>query len=705
MLAFPRQTCPDVLVLGLLQINPPITLLRQELLGKLFKVFLAAHPNSGVILAHAWHSQSIQIKPILMLSMADWYLKAGPEGDNEHSRLSRILDVAQDLKALSMMLNGQPFPFVIDLAILASRREYLNLEKWLGDKIREHGEIFVAATVKFLQRKIPSVMGPGPLKEDSIPKQTLPVDCLVTMLVCLQEAGRTIPLGQEVGETILAMVQVCQGVLARPRPQPPPPPGVMRPSLPQPGAGPPAGFNPPVTPAPGLTPQPRHNLTPSALFPPGHTDTLASLSSQFSSSLGLGSSASIPPTSSSASFSLPGVLGPLVSGPGSPNRMYGTTTSVSGTQSPFSGIVPPQAPPPIRPHVAPPVSNVNPLEQVRAGNLAGIFSDINGPVSREVEDEANTYFQRIYNQPPHQISIDEVLELLKKFQSSGVQREQDVFNCMIKNLFEEYKFFPQYPDKELHITAQLFGGIIEHNLVTMVKLGLALRFVLEALRKSTDSNMFYFGVAALDRFKTRLKEYPQYCQHVTMIPHFRDFPPHLVQWLEAGTQSMEPPSKPSGQVLPPSLSLPSSAPGQPVPSAQSSLAVPKTTVTTTSATTSAIVRPTTTSSTTGRLSIANTTNIDTLLAARQSESGEEIVNPSEAEQDKIAFIFNNLSVQNLTNKCDDLKEVLKIEESEGHTKWLATYLVMKRASIEPNFHNLYAQFLVTLSQKNCMKKS
>ena len=142
-----------MLVLGLLQINPPITLLRQELLGKLFKVFLAAHPNSGVILAHAWHSQSIQIKPILMLSMADWYLKAGQEGDNEHSRLSRILDVAQDLKALSMMLNGQPFPFVIDLAILASRREYLNLEKWLGDKIREHGEIFVAATVKFLQRK------------------------------------------------------------------------------------------------------------------------------------------------------------------------------------------------------------------------------------------------------------------------------------------------------------------------------------------------------------------------------------------------------------------------------------------------------------------------------------------------------------------------------------------------------------------------
>ena len=53
-----------------------------------------------------------------------------------------------------------------------------------------------------------------------------------------------------------------------------------------------------------------------------------------------------------------------------------------------------------------------------------------------------------------------------------MQRERDVFHCMIKNLFEEYKYFPSYPEKELHITAQLFGGIIEHGLVEFVPLGL-----------------------------------------------------------------------------------------------------------------------------------------------------------------------------------------------------------------------------------------
>jgi len=710
LLSYPRQNCPDVLVLGLLQINPPITLLRQELLGKLFRVFLAPHPNSGVILAHAWHSQSIQIKPILMLSMADWYLKSGQEGDNEHSRLSRILDVAQDLKALSLMLNGQPFPFVIDLAILASRREYLNLEKWLTDKVREHGEIFVAATVKFLQRKIPAVMGPGPLKEDAVPKQALPVECLVTILLCLQDARRQLPLGQEVEETIIAMGTVCQAVLSRPRPPPPPPPGVLRP-----GAGPPLSREaPPLSVAPGL----RQPLPQAGLFP--HTDPLGNLPSQFSNNLQLGGGNSAPVSSSA--FSVP-VLGPLVSGPGSPNRMYGgagtsTQAPVSssgggGSQSPFSGLVPPPhqpapplpqtpaglPPPAARPIQAPPTMSNN-IEQVRTGNLSGIFPEMAGPVSREVEDEANSYFQRIYNHPPHPtLTIDEVLEMLKKFQASGIQREQDVFNCMIKNLFEEYKFFPQYPDKELHITAQLFGGIIEHSLVTMIPLGLALRFVLEAVRKPVDTNMYYFGIAALDRFKARLKDYPQYCQHVASIPHFKEFPPHLIQWVEYGTQSAEPPGKPSAPVLPPSLAGPISAPGPPVPIAQPSQAVTKTTVTTTAATTTTIVRPTTSaigSVTQGRISIANTTNIDTLLAAKQQDAGEVLVGPGEAEQDKIAFIFNNLSLMNMVQKAEELKDVMKLEEKPQHVSWLAEYLVMKRASIEPNFHTLYSNFLEAL---------
>lgn len=64
-------------------------------------------------------------------------------------------------------------------------------------------------------------------------------------------------------------------------------------------------------------------------------------------------------------------------------------------------------------------------------------------------------------------------------------------------------------------------------------------------------------------------------------------------------------------------------------------------------------------------------------------------------QDKVAFIFNNLSLMNMQQKSDDLIEVLQSEGQELNTfsSWLAQYLVLKRASIEPNFHTLYASFL------------
>lgn len=262
---------------------------------------------------------------------------------------------------------------------------------------------------------------------------------------------------------------------------------------------------------------------------------------------------------------------------------------------------------------------------------------------------------------------------------------------MLRSLFEEYKFFPQYPDKELHITAQLFGGIIERGIISSyLALGLALRFVLEALKKSEGTKMYYFGIAALDRFKSRLKEYHKYCEHVRAIPHFNEFPQHLQEYVEYGLQSMEPAHKPEGSVLPASLAA-----------MLSSTNTPATSVYKTSNSGTAITPSkanTTSASTLGsRPSIANATNIDTLLVATEKE--EKAVAPPEPLQDKTAFIFNNLSQLNLKAKCDELKELV----TEEYYPWLAQYLVMKRASIEFNFHGLYSNFLDTLGNNEVLR--
>ena len=283
--------------------------------------------------------------------------------------------------------------------------------------------------------------------------------------------------------------------------QPPPPGQAIRPP-PPPGQPPPppvvtgaSGFPPVSLPGGPVRPTPRQALPPAAMaaaalaggmFPPTAAGA-DPLIGQFGN-LGLGgpekaAAAAAAAAASSSAFSLPSGLGPLVSGGGgasSPSRFPAPglpqppTSIEGGSPSPFSGMLPPpgapggapglpglptssQAPMPPPPGVtAPPAttsaggpSSGGPgiqsgIEQIRQGNISQIFPEMAGPISREVEDEANRYFQQIYNQPPNPtLTIDEVLELLKKFQDSTVQREREVFSCMIKNLFEEYKYFPQ----------------------------------------------------------------------------------------------------------------------------------------------------------------------------------------------------------------------------------------------------------------------
>ena len=41
-------------------------------------------------------------------------------------------------QALSVVLNINHFPFVIEVACWATKREFLKLEKWITDKIKEH---------------------------------------------------------------------------------------------------------------------------------------------------------------------------------------------------------------------------------------------------------------------------------------------------------------------------------------------------------------------------------------------------------------------------------------------------------------------------------------------------------------------------------------------------------------------------------------
>nr|XP_025043032.1 CCR4-NOT transcription complex subunit 1 isoform X8 [Pelodiscus sinensis] len=644
LFSFPIKHCPDMLVLALLQINTSWHTLRHELISTLMPIFLGNHPNSAIILHYAWHGQgqSPSIRQLIMHAMAEWYMR-GEQYDQ--AKLSRILDVAQDLK-----------------------------------------EPFIQACMTFLKRRCPSILG-GLVPEKDQPKSAqLPPETLATMLACLQACAGNV--SQELSETILTMVANCSNVMNKARQ---PPPGVM-----------PKGRPPSASSLDAISPV--------------QIDPLAGMAS-----LSLGGP-TVPHTQSMQGF--PPNLGSAFSTPQSPAKAFpplstqNQTTAFSGigglsSQLPVGGLTTGSLTGIGTGALGLPAVNNDPFVQrklstsglnqptfqqskMKPSDLSQVWPEANQHFSKEIDDEANSYFQRIYNHPPHPtMSVDEVLEMLQRFKDSNIKREREVFNCMLRNLFEEYRFFPQYPDKELHITACLFGGIIEKGLVTYMALGLALRYVLEALRKPFASKMYYFGIAALDRFKNRLKDYPQYCQHLASISHFIQFPHHLQEYIEYGQQSRDPPVKMQGSITTPGSIALAQAQAQAQVPAKAPLAGQVSTIVTTSTTTTVaktitITRPTGVSFKKDVPPSINTTNIDTLLVA--TDQTERIVEPPENVQEKIAFIFNNLSQSNMTQKVEELKETVK----EEFMPWVSQYLVMKRVSIEPNFHSLYSNFLDTL---------
>lgn len=137
------NTCPELIMLGFGKLTWTNSSPFKDILQSLLLLFLQGHTSSGFVLPALWQSS-----PSLFITGLLAYYSSDP------SSLSRILDLSQDLKILGQVLEAESFNFSIDLAALASRREYLNLEKWLIDHIREKGMPFFIGVIDFLRDKV-----------------------------------------------------------------------------------------------------------------------------------------------------------------------------------------------------------------------------------------------------------------------------------------------------------------------------------------------------------------------------------------------------------------------------------------------------------------------------------------------------------------------------------------------------------------------
>jgi CCR4-NOT transcription complex subunit 1 len=296
----------------------------------------------------------------------------------------------------------------------------------------------------------------------------------------------------------------------------------------------------------------------------------------------------------------------------------------------------------------------------------------------------------------------------------------------------------------------LFGRLIDLQLVASITLGVALRCVLDALRKPFGTKMFAFGSEALEQFKQRLPEWPQYCQHLAAVPHLAQAHPDLAQLLGAAAERRgaarlgrdEPELVAHGpeSVLvagvagmnlsgdggvgmganaapPPPAPRPPAPPGAPPGGAEggglhhaqsmpamksggggsgllSQGSAPGGLLA--SSGSAANLGPAAPVERGGGSGFATSLNLETLLAAG---SNQNIVVPDAETVDKVHFVVNNLSLQNMAEKAAEVTNRVSPEQYG----WFAVYLVVKRASIEPNFHALYLGLLDAIGDETLFR--
>lgn len=599
----------DVLLLSLACAKPKNNAsLQQKLTVSLLTSLFSVFPTSEKCLRQMWN-----VTPALVEAGIISMWKKDP------SMLHKAFSISMDLQILPELLStGTSLEFSLELAMLAYRKDVLNLESWLSELLATRGLPVVSPCTLFLAQKLRSA--------DMIAAAQLSLDAVRIIFRCLLSAIRNAGAAQaqEVMDGLREVVDAyCR-------------------------------LNPRIS-----------DLSPA--YDIGDRTVL------------VGTDVNTIPSSAGISDGQN-----IIAVPSSDSEIAPDAASTAAAM-------------------------LYPLSSEPDGAPIG-FPD-------EIDKEADVFFQRLYR---GDIATDQAVEILRTLKNSQSVRERQVFDCAMHTLFDEYRFFMKYPDRELRITGMLFGSVIFHGLISGTILGLAIRCVLDALRTVEPApqpigRYAKFGLCALERFRGRLYEWPQYCSLILEMPRLQEYAPELIAEVRKSLQLSASSSAPSDSKQY-TIASESDTTGQPLASSEDpapSISNFPEPLEPSSNVTSLLASPTISSSTTpvkpsmssSSLRASPSVGVDgalglsalnlTELLGLTSDEAKRVVAPDEATQDKIKFIFNNLSSATMDVKVKEMLSILRPE----HLRFFSVYIVVKRASSESNFHYLYLTLLDRIDTK------
>ena len=135
----------------------------------------------------------------------------------------------------------------------------------------------------------------------------------------------------------------------------------------------------------------------------------------------------------------------------------------------------------------------------------------------EVDKKVNQTLTSMYK---GEISVDDVINKLIKYKNSDNQKEVEEYIYLVHCLFDEFNFYPHYPEMEIKKAAELFGKIISNQLIVGMLVTIALKFIFEAI-KTGKGNMYTFGTIALSQFINKIPQWPNFMNSLIDLPQIK----------------------------------------------------------------------------------------------------------------------------------------------------------------------------------------
>lgn len=293
--------------------------------------------------------------------------------------------------------------------------------------------------------------------------------------------------------------------------------------------------------------------------------------------------------------------------------------------------------------------------------------------SKETEEEAMRVFMELYESG----DVTKAVQIIRALQRSTLPQNQQLYNCVVNILFEESASVTDYPDKALQLLGQLFGSLIVERLLPEAEQERAWAVLLPAIMKPINAKISEFGLCALEQLKPRLAEWPQFCRAFRQLKDLDFRVPGIMATIYRGI-------KEESKAESATLEEVNAKPGSPANPKKAPQFVDP-----------AIVRMGGGADGGGPSSSPqlHTLNIKALLA------DGNITSPPPVIQDQINFLVGNTDSKNLIRNAEELAAQLRPEYYE----YFAHYLVVKRAALEPNNHQLYMSLVQQIHSRDLEK--